>query len=128
DYATGRELRRVKLPQDYGNATLGEISPEVVIAPSNLIFAWYDFKTEEGKIFSYDTNSLSLKWERSIKWAWNARETRPTLSVAMDENSAYALALGKEGTNLFKLNLIDGTTIWSSTIEKYVRGVPLIFY
>ena len=127
---TGKELRRVKLPQDYGNTTLGEISPEIAITNSSLVFAWYDFKGEfkekEGTIFSYDPNTLKLRWQRSLPLQKDVLELAPTFSVAIEGSYLYALAIGKEGENLFKLKLTDGETIWSTRIEKYIQGVPLV--
>ena len=127
---TGQALRTIKLPQDYGNTTLGEISPEVAVTNSDLVFAWYDFKGEfkekEGRIFCYDPKTLRLRWRRSLPLQKDVLEVAPTFSVVIDGNHLYALAIGKEGQNLFKLRLLDGETIWSATVEKYVKGVPLI--
>ena len=129
--STGRELRRVRLPQDYANITLGQISPEVAIDESSLVLGWYDFGHEEGKegkIFCYDPKTLALRWERTIEWPWDVRDTRPTFSVVVSRDHVYALAIGKKGENLYKLQLSDGKTVWATTIEKYVQGVPLVLY
>ncbi|MFQ5658740.1 MAG: PQQ-binding-like beta-propeller repeat protein, partial [Candidatus Methylomirabilales bacterium] len=124
----GRELRRVRLPKDYGRTTFGEISPELAITDTSLVFAWYDFRDKEAKIFSYDPKTLALRWERAFPWAWDVRSTRPTFSVVVSGDHLYALAIGKEGQNLFKLRLSDGRTVWSVAIEKYVQGVPLVLH
>ena len=126
--ATGRELRRMHLSQDYGNLTFGEIAPEVVISKSSIVFGWYDFDSEAGQIFSYGQNALTLRWKREFKWQWKVRDTRPTFSVVSDGVHLYALALGKEGQNLFKLRLSDGGTVWSTTIERYVKGIPVLLH
>jgi len=125
--STGRELRRVKLPQDYANITLGQIGPEVAITDSSLVFGWYDFgrvEGKEGKIFCYDPKTLVLRWERAFEWPWEVRETRPTFTVVIDGDYLYALAAAKKGQNLFKLKLSDGQIVWSTTIEKFVKSVP----
>jgi outer membrane protein assembly factor BamB len=90
------------------------------------VFGWYDFASEEGKIFCYDPNTLALHWKRDFKWRWDVRETRPTFSFVIVGPHLYALALGKEGQNLFKLKLSDGEIISSTTVEKYVKGIPLV--
>ncbi len=128
DLATGRELRRVQLPRDYGNMTLGEIGPTVAFSKSSVVFGWYDFDSEEGRLLCYDVRTLTLRWKRDFKWRWEMRETRPTLSVVIDGAHLYVLAFGKEGQNLFKLRLSDGEIAWSTVIEKYVKGVPLLLH
>lgn len=125
--ADGRELRRVRLPKDYGRTTFGEISPEVAISDTSLVFAWYDFKDKEAKIYCYDPKTLALRWERGFHWPWDA-PIAPTFSVVVDKIHLYAVAIGKEGQNLFKLRLADGRTEWSVTIDRFVRGVPVVLY
>jgi len=123
----GRELRRVPLPKDYGRTTFGEISPELAINDTSLVFAWYDFKDKEAKIFCYDPKTLALRWERVFQWPWDA-PIAPTFSVVVDKIHLHALAIGKEGQNLFKLRLTDGATEWSMAVDRFVRGVPLALY
>jgi len=127
DLLTGREVRRARLPQDYANTTFGQIGPEVAVSDSALAFAWYDLE-KHGRVLCFDPKTLALRWERVFTWRWDVRDTRPTFSVVIDGNYAYALAIGKEGENLFKLKLADGKTVWSKSIEKYVQGVPLVLH
>jgi len=127
DLLTGREVRRARLPQDYANTTLGQIGPEIAITDSVLAFGWYDLEMK-GKVLCFDAKTLALRWERVFTWSWDVRDTRPTFSVVTDGDYVYALAIGKEGENLFKLKLTDGQTMWSKNIEKYVQGVPLILH
>ena len=129
--STGQQVRRVRLSQDYGNMTLGRIGPEIAITDSNLVFGWYDFGGEEGKegkIFCYNPKTLALRWERSLHLRKDVLELSPTFSVVVDGGYLYALAIAREGQNLFKLKLSDGEPMWSTTIEKYVQGVPLVLH
>lgn len=127
DLSTGRELRRVRLPQDYANITLGQIGPEVAVSDSALVFGWHDLETE-GKVLHFDPKTLALRWERTFPWRWDVRETRTTFSVVADGLYLYALAFDKEGENLFKLMSTNGQTVWSRAIEKYIKGVPLVLH
>jgi outer membrane protein assembly factor BamB len=127
DLTSGRELRRARLPRDYANTTLGQIGPDVAVTDSALVYGWYDLETH-GKVLCFEPKTLAIRWERVFTWPWDVRDTRPTFSVAIDGDHVYALAVGKEGENLFKLRLTDGQTVWSKSIEKYVQGVPLVFH
>jgi hypothetical protein len=98
----------VQLPTDYGMTTLGEISPELAITDRSLVFAWYDLKNKGTKVFCYDPKTLRLRWERSFQLQRDVAELFPTFSLVTDRLHLYALAMGTEGQNLFKLRLSDG--------------------
>lgn len=131
DLFTGRELRRVKLPRDYANITLGKIGPQVAIDDSSLVFGWYDWEGQEGKegkLSCYDPKTLALRWERSFHLPKDLPEPAPTFSVAIDGAYVYALVIGKKGENLFKLRLEDGRSIWTRAIDKYMHETPILLH
>jgi outer membrane protein assembly factor BamB len=125
DAATGRRSRSVALPADLGNITLGQLGPGAMVSGDSLVFGWYDFDTETGTVFCFDTGSLLQRWQWRIHWPWRQRSLRPTVAVTADAEHVYAAAIGKDADNLFAFRLADGQLRWRRSVEAFPAEAAL---
>jgi outer membrane protein assembly factor BamB len=116
---TGRRRRSTMLPADLGDVTRGQLGPGAMVAGDLIVFGWYEFATETGTVFCFDTTTLEPRWQWRIHWRWRQRTLRPTVAVVAAGEHVYAAAIGKDGDNVFAFRLTDGRLRWSRSVETF---------
>jgi outer membrane protein assembly factor BamB len=123
DAVNGQELRSARLsPPSAAERVLA-----VTATPDAVVFGWYSWKGE-GRVVCADPRSLKIRWQRRIAWPDEERELSPGVFAIVRDDAVFVLLSGKRGENLLRLRPDTGETVWSRLIERFVLGVPLVWY
>jgi outer membrane protein assembly factor BamB len=123
DAVNGQELRSAR-PSPPSAA---ERALAVTATPDAVVFGWYSWKGE-GRVVCADPRSLKIRWQRRIAWPDEERELSPGVFAIVRDDAVFVLLSGKRGENLLRLRPDTGETVWSRLIERFVLGVPLVWY
>ena len=123
DTATGRERRSTRLRRP------AEAEGPVALAVStpSLVFGWYVWH-EDVHVYCGDPRSLAVRWQRRIQIGERERENIPYVFPLVRPEGIFVLVSNKRGDNVFRLNPLNGETLWSRYVERFAVRAALVWH